>query len=149
MPKRGKMNFYISPQEAQIITSIFVAVVLGVMIGIQRERRKLIDKSYGSAGLRTHAIVCLGAALITSSGVVLFPANPLLLAASIMTGVGFIGAGSIIANQNKIKGLANAASIWISAAIGIAAGLGLYGAAAITTLITILILELRRFESID
>jgi putative Mg2+ transporter-C (MgtC) family protein len=143
------MSFNISPQEAQIITSVLVAVVLGVMIGIQRERRKLIDKSYGSAGLRTHALVCLGAALITSSGVALFPANPLLLAASIMTGIGFIGAGSVIASQNKIKGLMNAASIWIAAAIGIAAGLGLYGAAAITTLVTILILELRRFESID
>jgi putative Mg2+ transporter-C (MgtC) family protein len=149
MPKRGKMHINISTQEMQVIISVLVAVVLGIMIGLQRERRKLVDKSYGSAGLRTHAIVCLGAALISSAGIVLFTANPLLLAASIMTGVGFIGAGSIISQPNKIKGLTNAASIWISAAIGIAAGLGLYGAAAITTLITILILELRRFERID
>lgn len=139
----------ISNVEIQVIIRVAIAVVLGVLIGFQRERRKLLEKSYGFAGLRTHALVCLGAALISASGSVLYPSSALLLAASIMTGVGFIGAGSIISQPSKIRGLANAASIWISAAIGIAAGLGLFVAAAATTIIAIIILELRRFESID
>lgn len=139
----------ISNAEIDVIARVFFALIFGVLIGLERERSKLADKSYGSAGLRTHSIVCIGSALISAAGSVLYPASAPFLAASIMTGVGFIGAGSIISQQNKIKGLANAASIWISAAVGIATGLGLFAAAAVTTIIAIVILELRRFESID
>ena len=139
----------VSSMELTVILRVLAAVVLGILIGMQRERRKLVDRSYGSAGLRTHAIVCLGAALISASGSVLYLANSLFLAASIMTGIGFIGAGSIIASQGKIKGLANAASIWVTAAIGISMGLGLFASAVAATIITLGILELKRFESID
>lgn len=139
----------ISPNDIIILTRIIVAVILGMLIGIQRERRKIVDKSYGSAGLRTHAIVCLGAALVVAVGSILLPASAVITIASIMTGVGFIGAGTIMSNQGKIKGLTNAASIWISAAIGIAVGLGFYVAAVSATIIAVIILELRRFEAID
>jgi len=139
----------LSGNEVQIIIRIFVAAFLGILIGIQRERRKLLDKRYGTAGLRTHAMVCLGSSLITATGSVLFPLDPIRLAASIMTGIGFIGAGTVIATRGKIKGLTTAASIWISAAIGIAIGLGLYASAIFATVITLLILELKRFERVD
>ncbi|MDP3026812.1 MAG: MgtC/SapB family protein [Nanoarchaeota archaeon] len=138
-----------SNNEIEIVIRIFVAAVLGISIGMQREKRKLLDKNYGSAGLRTHAMVCLGSALITSAGSVLFPSDPIRLAASIMTGIGFIGAGTIIASGGRIKGLTNAASIWISAAIGIATGLGLYISAICATIVTLLVLELKRFEKVD
>ena len=139
----------VSGNDVEIIIRITVAAVLGILIGIQRERRKLLDKRHGSAGLRTHSMVCLGSAIITAAGNVLFPSDPIRLAASIMTGIGFIGAGTIMATRGKIKGLTNAASIWISAAIGIAAGLGLYASAIFATILTLLILELKRFEKFD
>lgn len=135
--------------EVEIIIRIFVAALLGILIGIQRERRKLVDKVYGSAGLRTHAMVCLGSALITSVGVVIFPLDPVRLAASIMTGIGFIGAGTIIATKGRIKGLTNAATIWVSAAIGIATGIDLLLSATVATILTVIILELKRFERVD
>ncbi len=139
----------ISPNDITVMTRILVAVILGMLVGIQRERRKLVDKSYGSAGLRTHALVCLGAALVVAVGSIIEPTNAIISMASIMTGIGFIGAGTIMSTQGKIKGLTNAASIWISAAIGIAAGLGFYAVSIAATVITVLILELRRFEAID
>jgi len=135
--------------EVEIVIRILVAAFLGILIGVQRERRKLIDKVYGSAGLRTHAMVCLGSALIASAGSVMFPSDPVRLAASIMTGIGFIGAGTIIATKGRIKGLTNAATIWVSAAIGIAAGIDLFLSAAVATILTVIILELKRFERMD
>jgi putative Mg2+ transporter-C (MgtC) family protein len=139
----------ISPDDTIIIARIFTAVILGTIIGFQRERRKIVDKSYGSAGLRTHALVCFGAALVVAVGSILIPSNAVLSLASIMTGIGFIGAGTIISTQGKIKGLTNAASIWVSAAIGISVGLGFYLVSFCATILVVAILELKRFEAID
>lgn len=139
----------ISSTDIILMNRILVAVVLGVCIGIQRERRKLVDKSYGSAGLRTHALVSLGTALVSAVLIILAPSNGALNLAAIMTGIGFIGAGTIISNEGKIKGLANAASIWVAAAIGIAVGLGFYAVSITATILAVIILELRRFEAID
>jgi putative Mg2+ transporter-C (MgtC) family protein len=139
----------ITPQDFTIMLRIFVAAVLGILIGIQREKRKIVDKTYGSAGLRTHALVCFGTALVVAVGSILVSSNSLFGLASIMTGIGFIGAGTIISTQGKIKGLINAASIWVAAAIGIAVGLGFYAISIVSTVIVIVILELKRFEAID
>jgi putative Mg2+ transporter-C (MgtC) family protein len=139
----------ISPDDLIIIPRIFAAVILGMIIGFQRERRKIADKSYGSAGLRTHALVCFGTALVVAVGSILIPSNAVVSLASIMTGIGFIGAGTIISTQGKIKGLTNAASIWVSAAIGISVGLGFYIVSFCATILAVAILELKRFEAID
>lgn len=139
----------ISPEEMSIILRVLIALVLGLSLGMQREYRKILEKNLGTAGLRTHALVAVGSALIAGIGFVAISEDPLRLAASILTGIGFIGAGTIIADKDKIKGLVNAATIWTAATIGMAAGLGFYASAILVTLIAITILELKRFERID
>ena len=141
--------FSINPSESIIIGRVFIALILGLAIGLQREHRKIIEKNVGMAGLRTHVIVTMGSTLVTAIGAIAFISDPLRLAASILTGIGFIGAGTIIATNDKIKGLVNAATIWVAASIGIAIGLGYHLSAILATCIMILILELRRFEKID
>lgn len=131
-----------------IIIRVLLSLALGLLIGIERQQRKPETKNYGAAGLRTLALVCVGTALITSIGDILFVSDP-RLAASIMAGIGFIGAGAIIASEKKVMGLTNAAAVWAVAAIGIAAGIGLYITAIFVTLIAIIVLELRRFEKLE
>lgn len=135
--------------ESTIILRTVVALLLGLALGIQRERKKMEENSIGLAGLRTHAIVTIGSALVSAIGFVSVSEDPLRLAASILTGIGFIGAGTIIADKNKVKGLVNAATIWTAATIGMAVGLGFYISAILVTLMIILILELKRFEKIE
>lgn len=140
---------FIPPNEVTIILRVVIAALLGLIIGLQRERRKVMHHDYGAAGLRTHAIVALGAALITAAGILSFPIDPIRIAASIMTGIGFIGAGTIIATQARIRGLTTAASVWTAAAIGITSGIGLFASAIAATVIIVLLLELSRFEKIE
>jgi len=139
----------IPQNEMIIVIRVVIAALLGLAIGLQRERRKVAQKEYGAAGLRTHAIVSVGAALITAAGILNFPIDPVRIAASIMTGVGFIGAGTVIATQGKIKGLTTAATVWTAAAIGIAIGIGLFTSAITATIIILALLELSRFEKIE
>jgi putative Mg2+ transporter-C (MgtC) family protein len=138
----------VSFQEGEVLIRVLFAGVLGILLGLQRERRKTAEQHYGIAGMRTHTIVALGSALVTAIGSIALLNDP-RLAASILTGIGFIGAGTIIASQGKIKGLVNAATVWVAAAIGIAVGMGYYASALVTTLLTVIVLELRRFEKID
>ena len=137
------------PYESSIIIRILFAFLLGLLLGIQREKRKTVEHNYGIAGMRTHTIVAIGAALVTAIGAIVNLTNPHFLAASILTGIGFIGAGTIIASNGKIRGLVNASTVWVAAAIGISCGFGYFVSAILTTLIVIIILELRRFEKID
>lgn len=135
--------------ESEVIVRVVIAAVLGLLLGIQREKRKTAEHKYGVAGMRTHTIVALGASLVSAIGVIAFPDDPIRLAASILTGIGFIGAGTVIATQEKIKGLVNAATIWVAASIGIAVGVGFYISALVATLLSVIVLELKRFEKID
>jgi putative Mg2+ transporter-C (MgtC) family protein len=119
------------------------AFVLGSIVGLERERQPR------PAGLRTHMLVCVGSALViivstygfndvvAESGVVLDPSR---IAAQVVTGIGFIGAGTIIANPDKVRGLTTAASLWAVAGIGLAAGAGLYGPAIAATVLVMIIL---------
>lgn len=136
-------------EEVTILIRIGVAALLGLVLGIQREIRKHEEKTQGVAGMRTHAIIAMGASIITAIGVLYFPADPIRLAASILTGIGFVGASTVLATQGKIIGLTNAATIWIAAAIGISTGVGLYTSASALTILAILILELKAFEKSD
>lgn len=121
---------------------LLVAAVLGSLIGFERERL------LWAAGIRTHMLVCVGACLfmivsaygfgpVLGQNVVLDPSR---VAAQVVSGIGFLGAGAILARGEIVKGLTTAASIWTVAAIGLAVGGGLYFAAAVSTVVILAIL---------
>jgi len=127
------------------LARLSLAAVLGGAIGFERELR---DRE---AGLRTHLLVCLGAALFTivsaygfrgflTSGDQVVRADPTRIAAQIVTGIGFLGAGAIIRQGLTVRGLTTAATLWVAAAIGIAAGAGYYSGAVLGTVITLVAL---------
>ena len=136
--------------ELAIVFRLLIATIFGLFIGFERESRKKAkegeDSAFGGAGLRTHALVCLGSCLITAVGIFAFPNDTARMAASIMTGIGFLGAGTIMATGGRIRGLTTAASIWISATIGIAVGAGASLISSAATLLSVAILELYRIE---
>jgi putative Mg2+ transporter-C (MgtC) family protein len=121
---------------------LLLATVLGGIIGFQRER---VNKP---AGLRTHMLICLGSALFTVVSVLGFTGNvdPARIAAGVVTGIGFIGAGVIFRGMrgDKVMGITTAASIWVTAAVGIAAGAGLYIIASAVAIVTLLVLMIPR-----
>jgi len=120
---------------------LILAVVLGGLVGWERER------SHKPAGLRTHMLVCLGATLVTVVSINYFTADYARIISGIVTGVGFIGAGTIIAQGTKgIHGLTTAASLWSVAAIGISVGVGWYALAGIATVLIALILFLGKLR---
>ena len=113
---------------------VFLAVLIGGLVGVQREK---IGKA---AGVRTYALVTGGAALFTLISVVLFPADPARIAAQIVVGIGFLGAGAILHKEDKISGLTTAAGLWMMAAVGMAVGLQQYLLAFLVSLLVILVL---------
>ena len=123
-----------------IVLRVFLAFVAGVIVGFDRE------KSGKAAGIRTQMLVCVGSALLSGVSVYLGPlygipqAEPARLMAQIIVGIGFLGAGVILKSQGKIIGLTTAATIWVTASIGIALGAGFY-LAALATLLFVLLLN--------
>jgi len=121
---------------------ILLAAVLGGIIGFQRERANK------PAGLRTHVLISMGSALFTVVSILGFTGSvdPSRVAAGVVTGIGFIGAGVIFRGMrgDKVMGITTAASIWVTAAIGIAAGAGLYIIASSVALVTLLVLMIPR-----
>jgi putative Mg2+ transporter-C (MgtC) family protein len=115
---------------------ILLAAGLGATIGLEREL------SAQSAGLRTHMLVCLGAAVFTLSGAITIHTDPTRIAAQVVTGIGFLGAGAILREGTGVRGLTTAASLWLTAAIGVAVGLRDWTAAITTTIVGILVLLL-------
>jgi putative Mg2+ transporter-C (MgtC) family protein len=122
----------------EALLRLALAAALGGLIGVERELRER------EAGLRTHMLVALGSALFTivsaygfsdflESGQSVVRADPTRIAAQIVTGIGFLGAGAIIRQGLSVRGLTTAATLWVVAAIGLAAGAGYYGGAVITT----------------
>jgi putative Mg2+ transporter-C (MgtC) family protein len=125
--------------EVTIVLRLLLATALGAIIGLQRERAKK------PAGLRTHILICLGAALFTAASIYGFgPASdPARVAAGVLVGIGFLGAGAIIrTGEGIVAGLTTAATIWAVAAIGLAVGSGLYLVAAVATALTLIVLYL-------
>jgi putative Mg2+ transporter-C (MgtC) family protein len=122
-----------------------LAALLGGLIGFERELRER------EAGLRTHLLVSLGSALFTivgaygfhaflDSGANVVRADPTRIAAQIVTGIGFLGAGAIIRQGLSVRGLTTAATLWVVAAVGLASGAGYYSAAVMSTAIVLLAL---------
>lgn len=126
--------------EIELIIRLLVSVTLGLMVGIEREL------AHKPAGLRTHALVSLGACLFTIVSVYYFSMDPARIAASIVLGVGFIGAGSIIGAGGHVQGITTAATLWIVAAIGLTVGTGNYLIGLVTAILVVLILQLRKIE---
>lgn len=129
-------------QQFETAVLLLIAVVLAALIGAERERR---DKS---AGLRTHILVGLGAALLGIISIHGFESgDPGRVAASAISGISFLGAGVIIVRQNQVHDLTTAASIWVVAAIGLTVGTGAWLLAILTTLLAwFTLLGLRWFE---
>lgn len=127
------------PIELEMVLRLLMATALGAIIGYQRER------AAKPAGLRTHVLICVGAALFTIASLYGFGdvADPARVAAGIVAGVGFLGAGAIIRrDEGLVAGLTTAATIWAVAAIGLAVGAGLYLVSAVTTVLIAIVLYL-------
>ncbi|HIS89530.1 TPA: MgtC/SapB family protein [Candidatus Avigastranaerophilus faecigallinarum] len=140
---------YIQIENADILLRIIFSIILGSIIGLERE---LTNKS---AGLRTQIMVCLGSCLFTilsiygfSTAVTLYPlGDPSRVAAQIITGIGFIGAGTVLRQGLTVTGLTTASTLWIVAAIGMACGCGKLNIAIVSTILAVAILVLiRMFE---
>lgn len=121
----------IEPGFAQIALRLACAMLVGIVIGLEREF------THRPAGLRTHILVALGACVVSILGEMLFlhyralgaTPDPARLSAQVITGVGFLGAGTIMKEGASVKGLTTAASVWAVACLGIAAGFGYYAVA--------------------
>ncbi len=125
-------------QQLELAARLAIALALGAVIGFERE----LDRQ--PAGFRTHSLVALGSALFTIISAHGFggAADPTRISAQIVSGIGFIGAGTILHHRGSIRGLTTAASLWSVAAIGMAAGAGLVIMAVIGTLLIVIVLSL-------
>ncbi|MCM8757783.1 MAG: MgtC/SapB family protein [Candidatus Omnitrophica bacterium] len=129
-----------------IILRLFISLILSGLIGLERQLHRR------TAGLRTHILVCIGSCLIMLTSLYVFDIykdkanlDPARIAAGVITGIGFLGAGTIIRSGEVIRGLTTAASLWVVAGIGLAIGCGLYSAALFTTILTLITLFLLRY----
>ena len=138
--------------DTQIVVRLLLSVVLGGLIGIERQFRRR------EAGLRTHILVCLGACLIMLTSLYVFdiynniaPLDPTRIAAGVITGIGFLGAGAIIRERDRerVRGLTTAASLWVVAGIGLAIGCGFYSGGVIAAIMAVIALFFfRRIEGL-
>lgn len=119
-----------------LVLRLLVAAGLGAAIGIERELRQK------PAGLRTNILIAVGSALFTVMSVVLARegGTPDRIAAQVVTGIGFLGAGAILRHGTTIHGMTTAATIWVNAAVGMAAGAGQLGMATAATVVTLVVL---------
>ena len=131
--------------EKNMLLDILLAMVLGFAIGFERE---LTNKW---AGLRTHMLVCMGSCIFTLLSIHAFPvfahspqADPARIAAQVLTGIGFIGGGTVLKHGSAIYGLTTAAALWITASIGMACGCGFNSLAVVSTIIVVSVLVLIR-----
>jgi putative Mg2+ transporter-C (MgtC) family protein len=124
--------------ELDVILRLVMAAVVGGVIGMDRER------AHKWAGIRTLLLVCLGSALFTIVSIYGFgdPADPARLAAGIVVGIGFLGAGVILHSEKGVMGLTTAAAVWAVAAVGVAIGCGLYLIALATAILMLVALRL-------
>ncbi len=130
------------------VLRLVLSVVLGGIIGFERQQRGK------TAGLRTHILVCLGSCLVAILSLNLYAgvegktnADPARLAAQVVSGIGFLGAGAIMKEGATVKGLTTAASLWVVASVGLAAGVGaMVGAVATTALVVVALEVLPRID---
>ena len=124
------------PIELEMILRLLLATALGAIIGLQRK------KAGKAAGIRTYSLICIGSALFTiTSALGFLGADSSRIAAGIVAGIGFLGAGAIMHREGgMVEGLTTAATIWVVAGIGLAAGAGMYIITPVATAIVLIIL---------
>ena len=123
------------------ILKLFIAAGLGGLVGLERQI------NHKAAGLRTHMLVCLSSTLLMMVSLDSFPSEGARIIAGIVTGIGFLGAGNIIAQGKKgVHGLTTAANVWAVAVVGMVIGMGYYVISAISVVLIVLILFLGRLE---
>lgn len=135
-------------QNGDVILRLAVAVGLGMLIGVERI---LVHKE---AGMKTHALVSLGAAVFVIVSEMIYVKyggisgfDPTRIASQVIVGIGFLGAGSIILQGNRLLGLTTASGLWVTAGIGMASGFGFYGLATVATLLVLFVLVVvNKFE---
>jgi putative Mg2+ transporter-C (MgtC) family protein len=127
-------------QNSEVILRLIVAVFLGMLIGAER---LLVHKE---AGMKTHALVSMGAALfvlfseaLTEKYINLSGLNPAMIASNIVVGIGFLGAGMIMFRDSQTRGLTTASGLWVTAGIGMATGFGLFSLAIISVILVLFI----------
>ncbi len=129
--------------EQEMLIRLLAALAVGALVGFEREVRNR------PAGLRTHALAAEGAALFTMASILLTveaskagygPADPSRIISTIVQGIGFLAAGVIFAHKQKVQGLTTAAGLWVTAALGVLCGAGLYFLAAAAAVSTALVL---------
>ncbi|PCI20662.1 magnesium transporter MgtC [Candidatus Wolfebacteria bacterium] len=134
------MEAFLDFQTFEFIFKLFVAMLFGMSIGLERLF------AHKTAGMRTYALVSMGAALfvivsqiVSAQYIDITNFDPLRIASQVIVGVGFLGAGLIFFKDEKVSGLTSASGLWVSAGIGISVGFGLYLLALIATLLTLFI----------
>ena len=128
------MDQLVVGNEGAFAFRLAVCLVLGAMIGVERELRNK------PAGISTNCFVMAGACLFTFASLSLDPNSPARIAAQVVSGVGFLGAGMILKGEgSKVKNLTTAAAVWFAAAIGMVIGLGWYLIAAIATVYAVVV----------
>ncbi len=122
--------------DVELVQRLVLAAFLGGLLGAEREFRQK------SAGFRTNILIAMGSALFTILSITVAPerSDPTRIAAQIVTGIGFLGAGAIMRTESRVHGLTTAATIWVNAALGLAAGAGEYHLAAVGGAITLVVL---------
>ena len=144
---QNHLQFHLLAHTSNIMFCIVLSLILGFMIGLEREF------SNKWAGLRTHILVCVGSCIFTILSIYGFPVlmadhastrDSARIAAQILTGIGFIGGGTVLRHGSSIYGLTTASTLWAAAAIGMACGCGMYQLAAVTTILCVAILILVR-----
>ena len=125
----------LTPLDLELMLRVLLSFILGGILGYERER------TGRPAGLRTHMLVCAGSVCFTIVGVYGFDTHqttmrdPARVAAQVVAGVGFLGAGTIFRTTSTVRGLTTAASIWLVAAVGMLVGAGMYGLAILATVL--------------
>ncbi|MBI3322922.1 MAG: MgtC/SapB family protein [Candidatus Omnitrophica bacterium] len=135
--------------DGEVVLRLLLASLLSGLVGLEREAKGR------AAGLRTHVLVCMGSTLIMLTGVYMaaqyrgvLEVDPTRMAAQVISGIGFLGAGTIIQFRDSVRGLTTAASVWAAGGIGVAVGTGFYlGAAAATVIVLVVLHVLHDFES--
>jgi putative Mg2+ transporter-C (MgtC) family protein len=122
------------PSLVLLVAQVLVAMLLGAAIGLEREL------TAQPAGLRTHMLVSLGAAVFTIAGAHAVPNNPAAIAAPVVTGVGFLGGGAILRAGTSVRGLTTAASLWLAAAAGLSVGLREWWLGGLATVLALAVL---------
>ncbi len=134
--------------NSEVLLRLLLAVLLSGLVGLEREAKGR------AAGFRTHILVCVGSCLMMLTGIFMsdhyrgtMEVDPTRIAAQVVSGIGFLGAGTIIQFRDSVHGLTTAASVWAAAGIGLAVGAGFYmGAVAATGLALVVLLGLHRLE---